>query len=101
MDPAALFLPAAAVILGIALAGFMLSADVLKKVLALNVMASGVFLLFATLARRGAEAPPDPVPHALALTGIVVSFATSALALGLARRVHARTGATRLPEDEA
>jgi len=31
---------------------------------------------------------PDPVPHALVLTGIVVAFSATALALALGRRLR-------------
>jgi multicomponent Na+:H+ antiporter subunit C len=35
------------------------------------------------------DGPPDPVPHALAITGIVVAVAATALGLVLIRRVRA------------
>ena len=60
----------------------------LRKVLGLNVAGSGVFLLLVALAHRG-EGPPDPVPHAMVLTGIVVAVSATALALALIRRIHA------------
>jgi multicomponent Na+:H+ antiporter subunit C len=69
----------------------------LRKVLALNVLGSGVFLLLVAMARRGDA--PDPVPHAMVLTGIVVAVSATALALSLARRVMTADGAARLPED--
>lgn len=83
----------------------------LRKVLALNVMSSAVFLFLVSAARRGPDpipsnpipsslVPPDPVPHALVLTGIVVALGATAFALALIRRLHALTGHTRLPEDE-
>ena len=68
------------------------------KVLAVNIMAGGVFLvLIATPARLGDEV--DPVPQAMVLTGIVVAVAATALALGLALRVAARTGRPSLEEE--
>jgi len=69
----------------------------LRKILALNVMGSGVFLVFISLGRR-ATPDPDPVPHALVLTGIVVAVSATALALMLALRVQRETGAAHLPE---
>lgn len=99
VDPASTFLLAGAALFALALAGFGLVRDVLRKILALNMMASALFLLFAVVARRGPGEVPDPVPHAMVLTGIVVSFATSALALGLARRLADLTGEDRLPEE--
>lgn len=60
----------------------------LRKVLGLNVAGSGVFLLLVAIAYRG-DGPPDPVPHAMVLTGIVVAISATALALALIRRIHA------------
>jgi multicomponent Na+:H+ antiporter subunit C len=56
---------------------------------AINVMGAGVFLLLIAVAYRGPGLAPDPVPHALVVTGIVVAVSATALALGLARRLHA------------
>lgn len=71
----------------------------LRKILAINIMGSGIFLLLVAVARRSPGAMPDPVPHAMVLTGIVVAVSATALTLGLARRLHAETGAVSLPED--
>jgi multicomponent Na+:H+ antiporter subunit C len=65
------------------------------KILALNIMGSGAFLVLSA----GAPAAADPVPQALVLTGIVVTVAATALALALALRVVVRTGRPVLPED--
>lgn len=54
-----------------------------RKILALNIMSSGVFLFLVAAAFRGTGAMPDPVPHALVLTGIVVSISATALGLWL------------------
>jgi len=43
---------------------------------------------------------PDPVPHALVLTGIVVAVSISAFALALARQIHAESGRTSLTEGD-
>lgn len=59
----------------------------LGKIIAANLMGSGIFLLFVAIARRSPEGIPDPVIHALVLTSIVVSVSATALALGLMRRV--------------
>jgi len=60
----------------------------LRRVLAINVAGAGLFLVFIAAAYRGAEQPADPVPHALVLTGIVVAFSATALAIALAKRLH-------------
>jgi len=81
------------------LLGLILYRHLLRRVLALNVMGSGVFLIFVALARR-AGALPDPVPHAMVLTGLVVSVSATALALVLISRVQSQYGRPVLPEDE-
>lgn len=70
----------------------------LRKILALNVMGSGVFLVVVALAKRGGETIPDPVPHAMVITGIVVAVSATALALGLMLKVKNATGRAELPD---
>ena len=70
----------------------------LRKILALNVMGSGVFLLLVALAKRSENLPPDPVPHAMVITGIVVAVSATALALGLMLKVKDATGHAGLPD---
>jgi multicomponent Na+:H+ antiporter subunit C len=65
-------------------------APVLKRIVAANLIGTGVFLILVALADRSTPAEPDPVPHALVLTGVVVSVSATALALGLARRLTDR-----------
>jgi multicomponent Na+:H+ antiporter subunit C len=67
----------------------LLHASLLHRVLALNVMGAGVFMMLIAVAYRGPGLPPDPLPHALVLTGIVVAVSATALALALARRLNA------------
>lgn len=74
-------------------------AHLLRKILAINVMGSGVFLVLVALAARTRGAAPDPVPHAMAITGIVVAVSATALALALMVRVRAETGRAELPEE--
>ena len=80
------------------LLGLLLYRHLLRRVLALNVMGSGVFMLFVALARR-AGAAPDPVPHAMVLTGLVVAVSATALALVLVGRLQQDSGQAELPED--
>jgi len=74
-------------------------AHLLRKILAINVMGSGVFLVLVSLGGRTPGASPDPVPHAMVITGIVVAVSATALALALMLRVQAKTGQTLLPEE--
>ncbi|HID49275.1 MAG TPA: Na+/H+ antiporter subunit C [Chromatiales bacterium] len=71
----------------------------LRKILAINVMGSGVFLVLVALAARTPGTTPDPVPHAMVITGIVVAVSATALALALMVRVRAETGRAELPEE--
>jgi multicomponent Na+:H+ antiporter subunit C len=79
--------------------GLIAYGHLLRKILAINVMGSGVFLILVALANGSGETSPDPVPHAMVLTGLVVSVSATALALALACRVHENTGSAQLPED--
>jgi len=74
-------------------------AHLLRKILAINVMGSGVFLVLVALGGRTPGALPDPVPHAMVITGIVVAISATALALALMLRVQAKTGRAQLPEE--
>ena len=88
MTPEALFLVTGVVVVLVGLVGLVAAADLVRRVLALNVTGSGVFLVFVTVAWRSNPGSPDPVPHALVLTGIVVAVSVTAVALALARRVE-------------
>ncbi|NJD11391.1 MAG: hypothetical protein FIB01_13450, partial [Gemmatimonadetes bacterium] len=59
-----------------------------------------VFLLVGGVARRGAEAGRggDPVPQALVITGIVVAFSATALAVALLLRLHDAGGGATLDD---
>ncbi|MFW5723852.1 MAG: cation:proton antiporter subunit C [Halochromatium sp.] len=63
-------------------------APLLRKLIALNIMGGGVFHVFIAVAHRSDGSPPDPVPHALVLTGIVVAVSATALALALNSRLE-------------
>ncbi|WP_417344499.1 NADH-quinone oxidoreductase subunit K [Ferrimonas sp.] len=74
----------------------MVHRHLLRKILALNVMCSGVFLTLVALAFRNPQLPPDPVPHAMVITGIVVTVSATALALRLMLKVFLATGKSEL-----
>jgi len=82
-----------AILAGVGLYGLIIHPDPLRRILAFNVLGSGVFLLFGIIARRGAAigALADPVPQAMVITGIVVAFAATALAVALLIRLGAQT----------
>lgn len=78
-----LLLAAALFVLG--LHGLFVCRHPLRRILALNVLTTAVFLLLVTLARMADTL--DPVPHAMVLTGIVVTVSTTAVALALVVRL--------------
>ena len=85
LDPFAL---SAAALIGLGLYGFAVQSHPLIRVLALKVLGNGAFLTLIVVARRLPDTP-DPVPHAMVLTGIVIAVSAAALALALVRRLFA------------
>lgn len=88
-----------AALVGIGLFGLLVRPAHLLRILSFNLLGGGVFLVFGAVARRGAGAglEGDPVPQALVLTGIVVAFAATALAVMLLLRLSAESGERRDP----
>ena len=80
-----------AALVGIGLFGMLVRTEALLRILAFNLLGGGVFLVFGAVARRGAGAGfgGDPVPQAIILTGLVVAFAATALAVALVLRLAA------------
>jgi multicomponent Na+:H+ antiporter subunit C len=84
-----------AALVGIGLYGVICQSGALRRILAFNLLGSGVFLLFGAIAKRGGGAlavsgegvDGDPVPQALVITGLVVAFAATAIAVALLRRL--------------
>jgi multicomponent Na+:H+ antiporter subunit C len=103
MSPGTTFGLWGAVAVGLGLYGMIVNPQPLRKILAFNLLGSGVFLLFGVVARRGAAAGlrGDPVPQAMVITGLVVAFSATALAVALVLRLLQTTGHTTLREDPA
>lgn len=101
MSVSVIFGICAACLVGLGLYGLVVQPRPLRKIVAFNILGSGVFLLFGVIARRGAGAGlnGDPIPHALIITGIVVSFAATALAVALTLRLFEETGSTSLRDE--
>ena len=81
----------------------MLQPNLIKKVVAFNVMDAATFLLLASrgyiagraiLTDGGANTDlyVNPIPAGLVLTGIVVSVSVSAFSLALIQRIHGSYG---------
>lgn len=89
------------VVIGIILIGLYIviaNANLIKKVVGLNIFQTGVFILFITMGKvengsapilvEGVTRYSNPLPHVLILTAIVVGVATTAVALALTVRIH-------------
>ena len=98
MSSSAVHVLVAAAIFGIGVHGLLLSRHLMRKLLALNLMLSALFLLLIVVPVP-IDGRPDPVPQALVLTGIVIAVSTTAFALALMVRLFRRQGhASLFPE---
>jgi multicomponent Na+:H+ antiporter subunit C len=98
LSPVTFYLLSSVGIFVVCLYGLIVHAHLIRKILALNMMGSAVFLLLTGVARRGELT--DPVPHAMVLTGIVVAVSATAFALAVARRLYEECGRAYLPEED-
>lgn len=96
---------AATALLCIGLWVIMVRGNLIKKVVGLNIFQTGVFLFYISMGYViGGTAPivehgidvvySNPLPHVLILTAIVVSVATTSLALALIVRIRESYGTT-------
>jgi multicomponent Na+:H+ antiporter subunit C len=83
VDSALLFALTGCALIGLGLYGFIVHAHLLRRILAFNVIGSGIFLLFGALGYLGIGQGTDPVPQALIITGIVVALSLTAFAVAL------------------
>lgn len=97
MSPATWYALTGVALFAIGLIGLIACGHVIRRLMGVNVMGSGVFLLLVAASGRTAG-DPDPVPHAMVLTGIVVAISATALALALARRAGALSEPSRAPD---
>lgn len=95
----------------IGLTNMLLHQNLVKKVVAFNIMDSATFLFLASrgfvegrtaalLTDGGADISRyvNPIPAGLVLTGIVVSVSVSAFSLALIQRIYGRYGTVELAE---
>jgi len=90
-----------AALVGLGLYGLIAHPEPLRKIIAFNLIGGGVFLLLGVVARWGAAMGfgGDPVPQALVITGLVVAFAATAVAVTLLLRLFRETGEAVTPSD--
>jgi multicomponent Na+:H+ antiporter subunit C len=100
-DAATLFGLCAAALIGLGLYAFIVNPQPLRKIVAFNVIGNGVFVLFGAVAHRGGAMGwgGDPVPQALLITGLVVAFCASALAVTLLLRLADEAESVTLAPD--
>lgn len=72
----------------IGLTGFLLTPDLLRRLLAFHITGSGALLLVLALAGQGGDAGSSIVPALLVFTGMLVGLAATLLALWLLRRAR-------------
>jgi multicomponent Na+:H+ antiporter subunit C len=98
LTSASLFGLCGAALVGIGLFCIVSHPDLLRRIIGFNILGAGIFLVFGAVARRGAAMGlgGDPVPQAMVITGIVVAFAATALAVALLRRLASLTGSASL-----
>ncbi|MGY6638038.1 MAG: NADH-quinone oxidoreductase subunit K [Erythrobacter sp.] len=89
----------ASALVGLGIYGLLAARHLLRRVLAFNLVGSGLFLWFGAAGARGGVGV-DPIPQALIITGIVVALAASALGVALVV-AHARLSGPTLPEEAA
>jgi len=92
-----------AVLIGLGLFGLIMHPEPLRKIVAINLVGGGVFLLLGVVARKGAAAglSGDPVPQALVITGVVVAFAATALAVAMLLRLFQADGRATLRQTDS
>ena len=94
---------AAIILFGVGFTMLLFQRNLIKKLIGMNIMDTGVFLLLASMGYiRGRKAPIlvdgvqevsayiNPVPAGLVLTGIVVSVSVTAVMLSLTIRLYKR-----------
>lgn len=101
----------AAILLLIGLHGMLIRPNLVRKLMAMNILQVSVIFFFIALAdKSGATAPIavkgqhavdayiNPLPHALMLTAIVVGVSTTGVALALIIRIYQHFGTLEEPE---
>jgi multicomponent Na+:H+ antiporter subunit C len=100
MSAAWLYLMTGVALFGLGLGGVFAHPHLLRRIVAVNISGSGLFLFLVAGADRLSGANPDPVPHAMVLTGIVVAVSATALGLALAAALRRAQGRIELSDSE-
>lgn len=100
-----------AILFGIGFTMLLFSRNLLKKVVGLNIMDTGVYLLLVSMGYIDGRSAPiiangvtdaaiyiNPIPSGLVLTGIVVSVSVTAIMLSLIVRLYEKYHSLNLDE---
>ena len=88
MSHALLYAAAGVLLLALGLYGTLATFERLRRVISINVMGTGVFLVLVSLAAGRPDTGTDPVLHAMVLTGIVVAVSATAVGIALVCRLE-------------
>lgn len=86
-----------AALVGLGVYGLIARVHMLRRIMAFNLIGSGLLLFFGAAGARGVGL--DPIPQALIITGIVVALSASALAVGLVVALARSSGTACLPDE--
>ena len=92
MTGGTIFALAGVALIGVGLYRLAVSAGMVRRLVAVNVMSAGVGSVLIASAYRGPDLAPDAVPQAFVLTGIVVIVAMTAVGLVIVRRIDEAEG---------
>jgi multicomponent Na+:H+ antiporter subunit C len=101
MSGAFIYALTGAALIGIGLYGFIANVHLLRRILAFNVIGSGIFLVFGALGHRRPDLGADAGPQALIITGSVVALSLTALAVALVVKLAEESGRATLPGEDA
>ncbi|SEO45152.1 NADH-quinone oxidoreductase subunit K [Aquisalimonas asiatica] len=82
LDP---FIVATAALVAVGFYGFITQQHPLRRLLAINIFGNGVFMSMILIA-YWMPGGPDPVLHAMVITGLVIAVSATAFGLALVRR---------------
>jgi multicomponent Na+:H+ antiporter subunit C len=101
----------ATLLLLIGVYGMLMKPNLIKKLMAMNMMQVAAIMFYISLAAKTGGTPPieihgltdvqayvNPLPHALMLTAIVVGVSTTGVALALLIRIYGYYGTLEEPE---
>src|SRR5690554_5093969 len=92
-----IFVIAGAGLVAVGLFGWIARRHLVRRLMGINILSTGVFVMLVGGARR-VEGSPEAVPQAMVLTGIVVAVSATALGLTLIQRIYEQRGERSLEQ---